>query len=369
MNRPLLFINVLLWVYVLVDVGTILKNELAPPAWYPPALTKAALPVCDTCSKPPVFLILLDEYMGSAAQLSYFKHNNQLFDDSLQQEGFHLLKQTRSNYPYTIYSMSSVLGMDYLDIDNIHGRNRDAYKLAVGNIKSNAVCNYFSNLGYSINNYSPFDLKQKARGYTTFLLANDLNLLSSETMWSRLEPDLLNRIAHMGLMHSWVRKIEDDYFNVNEKMMNRVLDDAVHKGSQPGFHYVHLMMPHNPYLTDSTGRRTVPYALRKGITLEEADQDYLQYLIYTNKRIMRFIRTLKEHTNGKAAILLMSDHGFRGAIRKSRELVYHNLNAVYLPDGNYAGWYDGMTNVNQFRVLFNTLFHQQMPMLKDSLVP
>jgi hypothetical protein len=45
----------------------------------------------------------------------------------------------------------------------------------------------------------------------------------------------------------------------------------------------------------------------------------------------------------------MSDHAYRGFERKGKnELMYSNLNAVYLPSQGYEGWKDGMTNVNQF---------------------
>ena len=37
-----------------------------------------------------------------------------------------------------------------------------------------------------------------------------------------------------------------------------------------------------------------------------------------------------------------------------------------MPDGNNSGFYDGMSNVNQFRVLLNSQFKQKLPLLKDS---
>ncbi|HYE54213.1 MAG TPA: hypothetical protein VD996_05190, partial [Chitinophagaceae bacterium] len=65
-----------------------------------------------------------------------------------------------------------------------------------------------------------------------------------------------------------------------------------------------------------------------------------------------------------AVILLMGDHGYKHSKDKGR---YQTLNAVYLPSKNYSGWYEGMTHVNQFRVLFNAVFDQRLPLLKDSL--
>lgn len=367
LNRPVLFINVLLVVYMLIDIGTIVRHTVAPPDWYPQPLP-AQLTACDTCTKPPVYLIILDEYMGSYGLQQYFAYNNQLFEDSLQQQGFRVLQNTRSNYPYTVYSMFSTLNMKYLAIGNVHKREHDAYRMSVTGIKFNPVCDYLSSLGYAIFNHSPFELKQQQSAYHSILLADNINLLTSQTIWSRLAPDVPNRLAKAGLAPSLVQRIEDDFWRDNERMLQETLDKAAQPGRVPAFHYVHVMMPHNPYLMDSTGRRTMPYALRKLITPQEAGNDYLQYLVYTNRRILRFIRELQQLEKGKAVILLMSDHGSRGTQHKDKKLMYYNLNAVYLPNGNYTGWYDGMTNVNQFRVLFNTLFHQRLPLLKDSIV-
>lgn len=65
----------------------------------------------------------------------------------------------------------------------------------------------------------------------------------------------------------------------------------------------------------------------------------------------------------------MGDHGFRNCRQtKDRSCFFRNMNAVYLPDKNYSGFYDSITGVNQFRALFNTLFHEDFPILKDSSI-
>jgi hypothetical protein len=367
LNKPVLFINVLLALYILIDIGTIAKHSVAPPDWYPQPVP-APLMQCDTCEKPPVYFVLLDEYMGSYGLQQYFSYNNQLFEDSLRQQGFRVLSNTRSNYPYTAYSMFSMLNMKYLPVSNVHKKEHDAYRMSLSGIKFNAVCSYLNSLGYKVFNHSPFQLKQAGAAYSSILLADDINLLTSQTIWSRLAPDLPNRLARAGIMPSLIQRIEDDFWRDNERMLQTALQEAAQLKDAPAFHYVHVMMPHNPYIADSTGRRTIPYVLRKSVTPQDADNDYLQYLVYTNRRILRFIRELQQLEKGEAVILLMSDHGSRGTQHKDKKLMYYNLNAVYLPNGNYTGWYDGMTNVNQFRVLFNTLFHQRLSLLKDSIV-
>jgi hypothetical protein len=70
-----------------------------------------------------------------------------------------------------------------------------------------------------------------------------------------------------------------------------------------------------------------------------------------------------------SVIILLGDHGFRHFQEKvERKYYFLNLNAVYLPDKNYNRFYEGMTVVNQFRIFFNTEFHKQFPLLKDSTI-
>lgn len=42
------------------------------------------------------------------------------------------------------------------------------------------------------------------------------------------------------------------------------------------------------------------------------------------------------------------------------------FNSVYLPPDYRSGYYDSISGVNQFGVLFNTLFKTDYPLLKDS---
>jgi phosphoglycerol transferase MdoB-like AlkP superfamily enzyme len=154
--------------------------------------------------------------------------------------------------------------------------------------------------------------------------------------------------------------LKDEFINNNEAMMAHTLADAHKSNSQPAFTYVHLMMPHAPFVFDSTGRHTYQ--------AQNTAENYLQYLVYTDKRITRFIKELKQATKGQAVIILMGDHGVRLKISNSVLPAYQALNAIYLPEKQYTGWYPGITHVNQFRILFNTIFQQHMPLLPDTLV-
>ena len=67
--------------------------------------------------------------------------------------------------------------------------------------------------------------------------------------------------------------------------------------------------------------------------------------------------------------MLLSDHGYRSRkIKTDTKYDFANLNAIYLPDKNYHLFDAAITNVNQFRVFFNTWFDQHLPLLKDSTI-
>ncbi len=120
---------------------------------------------------------------------------------------------------------------------------------------------------------------------------------------------------------------------------------------------------------DSTGQLTNTYKAVKGHKQSGIDNLYLQYLVYTNKRMMTFLDQLFAATQGKAVIMVMSDHGYRDVFGSDGKFFgFTNFNAVYLPNRDYHLWYDSVTNVNQFPLLFNTLFGQQIPLRKDSSV-
>ena len=67
----------------------------------------------------------------------------------------------------------------------------------------------------------------------------------------------------------------------------------------------------------------------------------------------------------------MGDHGFREFGHETPEIkkyYFMNLNSVYLPNKDYSRFYEGMSGVNQFRVILNTSFRQNLPLLKDSTI-
>jgi hypothetical protein len=359
-ERAPVFINTVIIVYLLVECGNFIGLVLFPAHSSENSLNKKRISLCDTCKKPPVYLVLLDEHISPEGEQKYLDYYDSSFARFLQHENFYLVQHPQSNYFLTIYSMASILNMKYHEnMGPLEIKNHFAYSRAQKEIRDNAVCDFFDKLGYRIVNYSGFNLRKAPAGYASEL-PSAIQLITNQTMFHLVGKSLPMELAGV-FKFSWLsRRLKDEYINNNEAMMAHTLADAQKNNAQPAFTYVHLMMPHAPFAFDSTGRHTYQAQINK--------ENYLQYLVYTDKRITRFIKELKRATKGQAVILVMGDHGVRLMIKNSALPAFQALNAIYLPEKKYAAWYPGITHVNQFRVLFNTLFRQHLPLLPDSLV-
>ena len=134
---------------------------------------------------------------------------------------------------------------------------------------------------------------------------------------------------------------------------------------QPKFVYTHLVIPHYPYYFDSTGK-SIPYEkLTEDLAFNK--EAFISYLKYSNNQLLNLTDYILATSKKPPVIILMSDHGFR-EFKEATDKKYHflNLNAIYFPDRNYSSFYKGMSNINQFRILFNSQFGQQLSLLKDS---
>ena len=362
--------NVLLVMYIVVDIGVICFRLLSTGTKDNKKLEAYGLNTapCDTCYRPSIYFILLDEYSGSEALKGYFNYDNSRFEQFLEQEGFKVNRRTNSNYVFTIYSIASTLNMDYISgLGEQSMRNHFGYRHASALIADNVVTQFFQQQGYRINNYSYSQLPDAPVIFKNDYLPAELDLITNKTMYSRVANNLTRFLGRKLSIPAFKQSRDEFYINNNEEMMARALTYGADQKNIPSFTYMHLMMPHDPVAFDSLGNRLAPLWERKKITKKEIDNDYLGYLVYTNNRMMHFIDDLKKATQNQAVIILMSDHGYR-KIPAHRDWGYNTLNAIYLPQQNYNAWYDGMSNVNQFRALLNTNFNQRLPMLKDSLV-
>jgi hypothetical protein len=366
------YLNILLLIITVAELGgTGLKKpafaEIIQGVVANSTAAKSLTP-CDTCQKEDIHLIVLDEYAGEKELEEIFHFDNSAFIRSLEKKGFHVVRQSRSNYNYTELSTASLLSMDYLA--NLKGKSdNELYHIGSSIIRDNIFTSYLQRLGYGINNFSIFDLGDRPALNPHF--KPKISLITDRTLLPRLEKDIgfhlwytlklnfaLNRLS---------RTIEKEAALPSFTMGQVVRTVQSKKGEGPQFYYTHLMLPHVPYYFDSEGRFTGLQQYLYPGNLEQSKKAYLEYLQYTNKKIIAFIDDILKAASRPTVIMVISDHGYRHPTVK-KDHHFSTINAVYLPDKRYDGFYEGQSNVNQLRVLVNNRFDQKLPILYDSSI-
>jgi len=359
-----LFLNVLLLIYLLVDgVSAFYAGDQSRQRLTLATPFEQSAPACDTCAFPDVYLLLMDEYASTTSLKEWYGYDNSALDSFLRDRGFHIQQRSRSNYNFTPFSMASILNMSYLQgLEPGNHATIAGYASSKDLIRSSEVVKQFAAHGYDIINYSVFDLEGKPSEVNLRLLAGKTDLITGQTLWSRIIHDIGWNFHGLPL-----RAVKDQVYQVlhdNDHFIAETEKQSAIRSVRPRFIYAHLLLPHNPFYYDKHGALNEPRNLRQNI------QGYLDYLPYTNEVIKKLLTSIQQNTQNKAVIIMMGDHGVRyPAPGDTMHMHDHqNQNAVFFPDRDYHLLYDSISGVNQFRVVFNSIFRQNIPLLKDSTI-
>jgi hypothetical protein len=370
-TKTAFFLNLLFICYLLFDLGTILYKSSFDTNEAKKITASGAERIPDGKPKPDIYLLLFDAYAGNIALRQWLNYDNTANDRFLTSKGFFVAKTPFSNYKFTAFSMASMLNMDYIPwYQEKKVPTREELVDCGTIVKYNQATKFLSANGYEIVNNSIFDIDKHPAHINQRFLPVNTRLISEETLiyrlsvhfewWFRKQPVLKDLLP--------VESREDEIANI-ERAIDLTMKEPSKKTGRPKFVYSHFMVPHLPNFFDSTGKRVPEDQLTYSPYLKDHYDRYLKNLQFANSLIRKMVTHIQQQTNNQAVIIVMSDHGIRWPIHSSHlYLENNNINAVFLPGKQYAGWSDSSTNVNQFRILFNTLFDQQFKPLPDSCV-
>ncbi len=360
------YLNVLLLIYCAYD-AVVLAFKAARGSKQVTASTikiNAAL----VQSKPNVYLLLFDEYPGYKSLKDSFGFANDSIYHFLENKGFSFLP-TFSNYNMTLYSMSSMLNMQYVpkNFDPLQNTVEDEQRRVL-EIKNAQAVECFKQMGYEFTNYSIFDILDKPGVKGNTFIVSQARLLTEKIFFNNFIKNVgwhfitgKNRIGFIEYLYR-----HDDR---NNKFMEKELVDMppVNPNS-PKFVYAHFNMPHFPFFYDSIGK-----PLNNDVVFKEDFYSerglFLSYLKYTNKKMEGIVNSICAKDTG-AIVIVMSDHGFRhyDDITQANPLYFDNICAVRFTSKNYPPIKEKWSNVNFFPYLFNREFNQQIPYLADSSI-
>jgi hypothetical protein len=312
-------VNVTLLTLIGIDIG-VLAFKLIQYEAKPFSLAESSIE-----KKPNVYFFLLDEYAGFKQLEKEFQFDNQDFADRLRAKGFTVSMESRSNYKDTPFSMASLLSMSYLDLNHFTYTDSNL-NYCYRKIYNSRVVEGFQSVGYEFINHSIFDFKNKSTNIDKTFLKSGIDLISAQTLGSRLYRDVYNNLIYNHFQNT---KLYSDLvytdFRNNEKLFELTKAIIRENTVKPRFVYTHLLMPHFPYYFNEEGKINAVNQLSPDKLNDKSL--YLGYLKYSTSRILHLLNEIEIHDKN-AIVVLLSDHGFRYG--KNSE-VFSNLSAIYVP--------------------------------------
>lgn len=365
--RFILLLNTLFLLFVTTDLAR--YHLLNPSDEIKLAIDTKGNNQTEFLHKPSIYLLLFDEYASSSSLRERYYFNNDL-DSFLTNNQFYLIKNSRSNYNFTPFSVASLLNFSYLDGFHEERVTSNDYQNILSLIKNNKLVELLESNGYIIRNRSIFDFDKQPAYTTSPYLPEGLTILRNQTFFRYIYQDLGWLLLKYRNVFSGFHEhliMETKYHN--QDVIEEIKKTAASQKIKPVFLYAHLNMPHTPYYYDSLARErpldSIVNEIKNNI---ENPATYLSYLTYTNSIIKPLVTYILEKEKGNAIIIIAGDHGYRSNITNQQHL-FSNMNAIYLPNYlNHAPPADNMTLVNEFRFIINAISRKQMNLLNDSTI-
>lgn len=317
---------------------------------------------------PDVYYIILDKYAGAITLKDLVNYDNHEFLDFLKNRGFQIADESYSNYPNTRNSITSSLNMNYINnLVNVPGDYASKRPLNYL-VANNAVMKNFKSLDYEIVVLDGGWTITKSFGIA------DRNLCSQDFV----NYDVINQIFETSMLEPISVSLSYDRVRENRLCVFSELPKISAETDKPVFVFTHMILPHEPVLFGENGEPVNPDSLvLKLDTTGEISAEYIDQLKFTNKKIQQVVNTILDNSETEPIIIIQSDHGYNSGIDwyyafENNDPVMikqamRNFNAYYLPHEGRSAFYDDITPVNTFRLIFNEYFDGDYPLLEDKI--
>ena len=308
---------------------------------------------------PDIYYIILDGYGRSDILKNEYEYDNSDFLNGLREQGFFIADCAQSNYAQTQLSLASSLNFSYIDaLSNRFVPGSDDRTGLDALIHHGLVRQSLEKAGYKTVAFATGFLATELSDADYFLgpqrsvgELNEFESLLMETTFARLLQDS-NRF---GMQNTGSELYRERTLFALDKL------DKLSYIKGPKFVFVHLVIPHPPYVFGSTGGPVA--AADVGTTkTQQGASHYRDQAIYISSRMTEIVPKIIANSATPPIIVIQGDHGPTVASRPRSRM--SNLNAYFLP-GASESLYSTITPVNTFRVIFNEYFGQNLQLLDD----
>jgi hypothetical protein len=307
---------------------------------------------------PDVYYIILDAYGRADLLRTVFDYDNTPFLNNLEAMGFYVAECSQSNYAQSMLSITSSLNMNYLDgLSNkfIPGSQNRAPLRSLG--KKSITRRQFEKMGYTTVSFATnfpasewedadYYLEPPAKGM------NEFETQLAETSIVR---------AYLDTFSTPPEEISADWYRRRTLFALHEMEETVPTISSPKFVFVHLVIPHHPFVFGPNGEEIDD--IHRGVPpFPDYVIGYRNQVTYINKRVEKLVYMILETSPNPPIIIIQGDHGPAPFdVNENRMLI---LNAYFFP-GKNTGLYPTITPVNTFRLVFNNYFGRDLELLDD----
>lgn len=360
-GKVILYLNSVVIVAILIDLFTFFLIKKSDNT---NSKIVSDFAYCSTCEKPDIYYIIFDSYSSSSILRQEFSYNNSEIESNLKENGFQIISGSKSNYNLTPFCISSTFDLNYIpEVDTTKKHLIKDYHNMIERIYTNSLFTILKNQGYNIYNHSIFDVKDfpstvprfdEWKTYRLFQQYNIVRKTYNEIGWQ------LPRWIKI----SFGREPSETYLDERNAHDSATLDHLFStielNTPSPKFVYSHILIPHSPYMFDSSGKKIKPAHF---LTPEEDKKAYINQLIYSTSIMKRLLEKIKPTLQKPAVVIIQGDHGYRFFDPSKTQYEFPNLNAIYFPPKYNFIANDSITGVNTFRLVLNKLFKQNYPIL------
>jgi hypothetical protein len=309
---------------------------------------------------PNIYWIVLDAYPRQDVLQKDFAFDNSGFIQSLTSLGFTVLGRSLSNFPATIYSISSTLSRNYVVRANGEGIEpfamKEMYPIVRG--KSRTVSSLKA-MGYTYVHF------ENGYDYLTECDANEPRCIRGNVGLDELDTAILSNTPIVDLIVDWDKlkgRLSDPFALGGVEDLTAKLD-MIRKTPSPFFVYAHILAPHPPirFRSDCSFRPAEPDLKGWNAAARPA---FVEQLECVNSRTLTLLREVTRSDPG-ALIILQSDHGtaFNGQFEKpptdwldaDLQERFGVLNALRLPETCRASAVSDLTLVDTFPLVLSCL--------------
>jgi hypothetical protein len=292
------------------------------------------------------------------------------FRTHLEQKGFYIASQSRSNYAWTELSLTSSLNFMYLDeMNGLGSETSDTTPLEIM-IENNHLFSILRKYGYKIVTFSDeFSL--------TDISSSDVYLTPQRWAVNGYQNELINTTPLPALLRVFSFETPYDLHREHIQFMFMNLPQPATE-DHPKFVFAHFMAPHPPFVFGSNGEPVssdVEFTFNFGVDKIGRDafiSGYSNQVHFITNELMHALDTILErHSSRPLIIIIQGDHGpSLGLDWTSLENTDVNermsiFNAYYFSDANYRLLTPQITPVNSFRVILGQYFNCNLPLLEN----